>query len=78
MNIIDCRGLTCPEPVLQTRKAMTAGAVIEMERRGVEIRACDTCLEYFHLEKELRVGRITDMSDIVNTMATAARVMSPY
>ena len=53
-------------------------AVIEMERRGVEIWACGTCLEYFHLEKELKVGRITNMFDIVNTMATAARVISPY
>ncbi|MBB5347846.1 sulfurtransferase-like selenium metabolism protein YedF [Desulfoprunum benzoelyticum] len=53
-------------------------AVIEMERRGVEIWACGTCLEYFHLEKDLKVGRITNMFDIVNTMATAARVISPY
>ena len=53
-------------------------AVIEMERRGVEIWACGTCLEYFHLEKELKVGRITNMFDIVNTMATAGRVISPY
>jgi len=53
-------------------------AVIEMEKRGVEIWACGTCLEYFHLEKELKVGRITNMFDIVNTMATAGRIMSPY
>ena len=53
-------------------------AVIEMDRRGVEIWACGTCLEYFHLEKELKVGRITNMFDIVNTMATAGRVISPY
>ena len=53
-------------------------AVVEMEKLGVEIWACGTCLEYFHLEKELRVGKITNMFDIVNTMATASRVMSPY
>ena len=28
-------------------------AVIEMEQRGVEIWACGTCLEFFHLETEL-------------------------
>ena len=27
MKIIDCRGLNCPEPVLQTKRAMEAGAV---------------------------------------------------
>jgi selenium metabolism protein YedF len=53
-------------------------AIIEMEQQGVEIWACGTCLEYFHLEKELRVGKITNMFDIVNTMATAYRVISPY
>ena len=53
-------------------------AVIDMEKQGVEIWACGTCLEYFHLEKDLKVGKITNMFDIVNTMATAARVISPY
>ena len=27
MEIIDARGLSCPEPVILTRKAMTSGAV---------------------------------------------------
>ena len=53
-------------------------AVIEMEQRGVEIWACGTCLEFFHLEKELKVGKITNMFDIVDSMAKASRIMSPY
>ena len=53
-------------------------AVIEMEQRGVEIWACGTCLEFFHLEKELKIGKITNMFDIVNSMAKASRIMSPY
>lgn len=53
-------------------------AIIDMEKQGVEIWACGTCLEYFQLEKDLKVGKITNMFEIVNTMATAARVISPY
>jgi selenium metabolism protein YedF len=53
-------------------------AVIEMEQRGVEIWACGTCLEFFHLETELKVGRITNMFDIVNSMAKASHIISPY
>jgi len=53
-------------------------AVIEMEKLGVEIWACGTCLEYFHLEKDLKVGRITNMFDIVNSMAMATRIISPF
>ena len=53
-------------------------AVIEMEQRGVEIWACGTCLEFFHLETELKVGRITNMFDIVSSMAMASHIISPY
>ena len=66
-------GHQCPFMPLGYRMARLA-----MEKLGVEIWACGTCLEYFQLEKELRVGKITNMFDIVNTMATASRVMSPY
>ena len=53
-------------------------AVIEMDQRGVEIWACGTCLEFFHLETELKVGRITTMFDIVSSMAMASHIISPY
>jgi selenium metabolism protein YedF len=60
----------------------TAGKALEslqtLEEKGVTIWICGTCLEFFKLEGECRVGTITNMYDIMNTMATAAKVVSPF
>ena len=53
-------------------------ALQNLEKKGVAIWSCGTCLEFFHLEEERRVGTITNMYDIMNTMATAGKVVSPY
>ncbi len=62
--------------------AVTEGKALEalqsLEKKGVTVWCCGTCLEYFKLEEERRVGSITNMYDILSTMASAARVVSPY
>ena len=35
-----------------------------IERRGVEILVCGTCLDYFHLLDRLRVGRVSNLYEI--------------
>jgi selenium metabolism protein YedF len=44
---------------------------------GVELRACGTCLDYYHLKDKLRVGSVGNMFDIVNTLLGADRVIRP-
>jgi len=53
-------------------------ALQNLEKKGVAIWSCGTCLEFFHLEEERRVGSITNMYDIMQTMAAAGKVVSPY
>lgn len=53
-------------------------ALQKLEGKGVTIWSCGTCLEFFHLEEERKVGSLTNMYDIMNIMATAAKVVSPY
>ncbi len=53
-------------------------ALQKLEEKGVAVWSCGTCLEFFHLEKKRKVGSLTNMYDIMNTMATAAKVVSPY
>lgn len=48
-----------------------------MEAQGVEIKTCGTCLDYYGLKDKLLVGSITNMYDIVETMAKAARIIKP-
>lgn len=53
-------------------------ALQNLEKKGVTVWSCGTCLEFFHLEEACKVGTITNMYDIMNTMATAGKVMSPF
>ncbi len=63
---------------LTTSDGKALEALQALERKGVIIWICGTCLEFFKLEQERKVGSITNMYDIMNTMATASRVVSPY
>ncbi|HHW01389.1 MAG TPA: sulfurtransferase-like selenium metabolism protein YedF [Thermoanaerobacterales bacterium] len=37
----------------------------ELEKMGVEILSCGTCLDYYHLKEKLMVGKVTNMFEIV-------------
>jgi selenium metabolism protein YedF len=49
----------------------------ELERAGVEIIACGTCLNFFELGEQLRVGRVTDMLEIAGRLAGAGSIVRP-
>ena len=53
-------------------------ALQKLEEKGVVIWSCGTCLEFFKLEDARRVGSITNMYDIMSTMASAGKVVSPF
>ena len=44
---------------------------------GVEIIACGTCLNFFELADQLRVGRVTDMLEIAGRLADAGSIVRP-
>lgn len=48
-----------------------------LEAAGTEIIACGTCLNFFELSTELRVGRVTDMLEIASLLAEAGSVVRP-
>lgn len=48
-----------------------------MEEQGVVIKTCGTCLNYYQLTDKLAVGEVTNMYDIVETLAGAAKVIKP-
>ncbi|MFP7753993.1 sulfurtransferase-like selenium metabolism protein YedF [Thermodesulfobacteriota bacterium B35] len=63
---------------LVTGESGALEALQELQRRGVEILACGTCLDFFGLRSAIRVGEITNMYDIMSSMAGAARIVSPF
>jgi len=48
----------------------------ELEKLGVEIFSCGTCLDYFGLKDQLQVGQITNMYDTVENIARAGNCIT--
>ena len=48
-----------------------------MEAQGVEILTCGTCLDFYGIKDTLAVGRVTNMYDIVERLASAGKVIRP-
>ncbi|BCO10326.1 hypothetical protein GF1_27020 [Desulfolithobacter dissulfuricans] len=44
----------------------------------MEILACGTCLDFYELKAAIKVGAISNMYDIMQSMASASKVVSPY
>ncbi len=43
-------------------------ALRKLEERGVEILVCGTCLNYFNLIEEIKVGKVSNAYEILNTL----------
>ena len=48
-----------------------------LEAQGVEILSCGTCLNYYGLTEQLKVGTVTNMYTIVETMEQADLLIKP-
>lgn len=48
-----------------------------LEAEGVQILTCGTCLDYYGIKEKLKVGSITNMYEIVETMEKAAAIVRP-
>jgi selenium metabolism protein YedF len=48
----------------------------DLEKKGVSILVCGTCLDFFNLLEQKRVGETTNMLDVVTSMQLADKVLS--
>jgi selenium metabolism protein YedF len=62
---------------LTTTDEEAVDAVSMLEEKGVEVLSCGTCLEHFGLVDKLKVGRITNMFEVVESFNAANKVISP-
>lgn len=62
---------------LTTVDEEAAEAVAMLEEKGVEILSCGTCLQHFKLEDKLRVGKATNMFEVIESLNAATKVISP-
>lgn len=62
--------LTCEgSPVLED--------IQKLADNGVEVLSCGTCLNFYGLEKQLKVGQVTNMYSIVEKQQKAVRIIRP-
>lgn len=46
-----------------------------LEGRGVEILACQTCLDYYGIKERIGAGKVSNMPDIIEAMQAAGKVI---
>jgi len=81
--------LTNLDPLPDTVLAYNGGAYLttegsesledlrQLEGAGVTVKTCGTCLDFYGLKEKLAVGSVTNMYDIVETMAQSDLVIRP-
>ncbi len=52
-------------------------ALRDLETRGVKLLVCGTCLDFFELKAKRQVGTVSNMYDILQTLAGAGAVINP-
>lgn len=52
-------------------------ALKELESKHVRMLVCGTCLDYFELKQKLQIGRVSNMYDIMQAIASATTVFAP-
>jgi sulfur relay (sulfurtransferase) complex TusBCD TusD component (DsrE family) len=55
---------------------MTVNALRELEKQGVSILVCGTCLEFYGITDNNGAGEVTNMLDIVTSMEVAEKVIN--
>ncbi len=47
----------------------------ELSAKGAEILSCGTCLDFFGIKKKLSAGKVSNMYEILNSLAQAGKVI---
>jgi len=62
---------------LTTTDEEAVEAISLLEEKGVEILSCGTCLQHFGLEDKLKAGKVTNMYEVIESLNSAHKVISP-
>ena len=48
-----------------------------LEKQGVKLLICGTCVEYYNKKASIRIGTISNMYTILETLTHASKVIEP-
>lgn len=49
----------------------------KIEEKGIKILVCGTCLNFFNIKEKLRIGLVSNMYDITETLLKAKKIVKP-
>lgn len=61
--------------MLTTEGSRVLDTLQKMEKDGVEIFSCGTCLNHYQLKEKLKAGKVTNMYDTVDSLLSAEKVI---
>lgn len=62
---------------LALKNSQVLDTLVKLEKSGVEILVCGTCLDYYQKKQELGVGIVSNMYDILEKLTSASSVVYP-
>ncbi len=61
--------------MLTTEGSRVLDSLQKLEGEGVQIFSCGTCLNHYQLKDKLKVGKVTNMYDTVDSLLSAGKVV---
>ena len=55
----------------------TSRSLEEMEKKGVELILCGTCIDFYKLKPEIKIGKISNMFVIADKLSKAINIVYP-
>lgn len=62
---------------LAVRGSDSLGDLQKLEKQGVEILNCGTCLDFYQLSDQVAVGSVTNMYEIAESQMKAGTIIQP-
>lgn len=56
-------------------ESLSLDAIKVLEGRGVEMLACQTCLDFYGIKDRIAAGKVSNMPEIVEVMHEAGKVI---
>ena len=60
-----------------TEESLVIEDLRELEKMGVELLLCGTCIKHYFLEDKIKIGAVSNMFEIAQIMASASSVLKP-
>ena len=60
-----------------TEESLVIEHLRELEKMGVELFLCGTCIKHYFLEDKIKIGSVSNMFEIAQIMASASSVIKP-